>query len=124
MKNVNNEFGHAQFTSCRTKLVNLAKALEEHSFSDSSSQRAFVLDAFSNLRYEHEVCLALGDESLGGCKSEAEWKASKENCRVSQALKGIYIDFVEQGYIHAEFLLVAWSMACEIQTYRAFELKR
>jgi hypothetical protein len=121
MKNLNNEFGYAQFTPSRITLVNLAKALQEHTFSDASSQRVFVLDTFSNLRYEHEICVALGNEPLGGCDSESQWKARQEPCNVSQALKVIYIDFVEQGYIHSEFLLVAWSMACEILIAQAIE---
>jgi hypothetical protein len=119
MRNYHNEFGYAQFSPCREKLVKLALALEGHVFKNTSEERGFVLDAFCSLRQDYEVCKSLGETGLGGSMNIGQWKARVETSHVEQALKAIFTDFVELDYMPVEFLNVAWDLTCEIQVYRA-----
>jgi hypothetical protein len=119
MKHLNNEFGYAQFSPNEQQFAALIFFLSEKNITEKSAERAFVLDAFVSLRYEHDVCEAIGGDTGSKCPNSDGWKKIIETCPVAQALKLIYIDYMEQGFIHAEFLMVAWSIACDVQMSKA-----
>jgi hypothetical protein len=119
MKNLNNELGFPQFKLSKKQFTALSLSLSEKNITDKSAERAFVLDTFAILRHEHDICNAVGGDTGSKCPDSKGWKKVTEVCPVAQSLKEIYIDYMEQGFIHIEFMMVAWSAICECQMTEA-----
>ena len=51
---------------------------------------------------------------LGGCKTVEEWKQAIPSCPIEAAIKALFIDFIEQGYVPDEFLLAMLALWSEM----------
>lgn len=50
----------------------------------------------------------------GGCKTLSEWRSNPDSDPIEQVLKEIMFDFVDQGYLYREFLLVVETVYCSL----------
>jgi len=51
---------------------------------------------------------------IGGCLTVDEWRVEEEDTKGRTALKALFFDFIDQGYVFREFLLAAESARAEI----------
>lgn len=105
--------GILQFDQNRGLLIKLAKAfnLEDMQVEENRKMtRLDIVEKATEIICEYQ-CRQLNPSRI------PEWREEIDVNPVTQALKEIFFDAIDRGFLHNEFLLIAWNAMAEIQCY-------
>jgi hypothetical protein len=100
----------------RALLVKLAEGLTKESFEVSEARanaRSKVMEYTCSVIHSHSIHESMA--GLGGCSFVGDWRTEKLSDPVEDALKDLFFEFIDAGYIPGEFRLAAWDAVCEVQ---------
>ena len=115
MKHYYDDLGILSYEINRDLLVELAKLLPRVHGPETVIQRGEIHNLAIGVEYDYACHKGCG--GIGGCITLEQWRALEEETPVQTVLKKMLFDFVDQGYVVNEFLLVAHSAICEIQIH-------
>ena len=119
-KHYYNDFGILDYDLNRKLLVKLAKTVNFEDFKTDDGRakmRQHIVEIAIQVLYDFSIYEGFGESSIGGSLKFSEYREKIESDPTKQALKELIFDFHDQGYLYNEFMLVAWSAACDLQIY-------
>lgn len=112
MKHYYSDDGIMQYqTPPKEMLKELEKALS-FARKDNVYQVGLVINESCVIVLDYDAHVTM--EGLGGCTSVKEWERESEKNDLLQALKRIFFNYLEQGFLPHEFPLAAWNVICVI----------
>ena len=97
----------------RQLLVILSESLITFDTEEFSMVRSRCIDIACSIIHDYGIHSAMG--GLGGCTTIDIWHNEVPDDKVKAALKLLFIEFIDAGYIVNEFKMAAFDAICEIQ---------
>jgi len=113
MKHYYDDEGILAYDLDRKLLLPIAEALMPISRENFTLDRTKCLDAACSIIHSYSLHACFN--GLGGCTPISEWRNEVPKDKLEAALKPLFFDFIDKGFVDGEFKMVAFDAACQIQ---------